>query len=112
MTSYTESLITTKSPFGNSLICEILRLGWNCLNSPINDLRFLNFPSTQLSITGIVFLRLGLGRTGVPRGGSKEPGLGWLGSVGELLILSFLCPRVTSVNPSPCLVDDMVRCKI
>ena len=27
----------------------------------------------------------GLGRTGVPKGGSEEPGLGWLGSVGEPL---------------------------
>ena len=34
-------------------------------------------------------LILGMGRTGVPRGGSEEPDLGWLGSVGELLSLRF-----------------------
>ena len=49
---------------------------------------------------GILFLRFGLGSTGVPKGGSEEPDLGWLGSVGELLALRFLRPRVTSVNPS------------
>ena len=38
---------------------------------------------------------------GVPRGGSEEPALGWLGNVGELLVLRFLLPRVTSMNPSP-----------
>ena len=38
-----------------------------------------------MRMTGIEFLMLGLGRIGVPRGGSDEPGLGWLGSVGELL---------------------------
>ena len=54
------------------------------------DPQFLNFPSTPLSITGILFLRFGLGRTGVPKGGSEEPDLGWLGSVGELLALRFL----------------------
>ena len=91
-TSCTESPITKKSPFGNSLICEIFRQGWNCLNSPINDLQFFNFLSTPLSITGIVLLRLGFGRTGVPRGGSEEPGLDWLGSVGEFLALRFLSP--------------------
>ena len=112
ITSCTESPITKKSPFGDSLICETLRIGWYCLNSPIMDLQFLNFPSTSLSITGILFLRLGLGRTGVPKGGLEEPDLGWPGSVGELLALRFLRPRVTSVNPSPCVVDDMVRCKI
>ena len=57
-------------------------------------------------------LRLGLGRTGIPKGGSEEPGLGWLGSVGKLLAFHFLRPRVTSVNPSPCVADDMVGCKI
>ena len=30
---------------------------------------------TPLNITGIEFFTLGLGRTGVPRGGSEEPGL-------------------------------------
>ena len=39
--------------------------------------------------------------TRVPGGGSEEPGLGWLGSVGELLALRFLLSRVTSMNPSP-----------
>ena len=55
---------------------------------------------------------LGLGRTGVPRGGSEEPGLGWLGIVGELLALRFLRPLVASVNPSPFVIDDMMRCVI
>ena len=96
MTSCTEPLIITKSPFGSSLILEILRLGWYCLNSLISVLQFLNFPSTPLSITGIEFFVLGLGRTGVPRGTGT-----WLGSVVELLALRFLRPRVTSVNPSP-----------
>ena len=41
-------------------------------------------------MTGIVFLWFGLGRAGVPVGGWKEPGLGWLGSVGEPLALTFL----------------------
>ena len=44
--------------------------------------------------------RFGLGRTGVPKGGSEEPDLGWLGSVGDLLTIRFLRQRVTSVNPS------------
>ena len=51
----TESPITKKSPFGNSLICEILGLMWLCLNSPINDLQFFNFRLTPLNITGILF---------------------------------------------------------
>ena len=51
-------------------------------------------------MTGIEFLMFGLGRTGVPKGGSEEPGLGWLGSVGEPLALRFLRSRVTSVNLS------------
>ena len=101
MTSCTESPITTKSPSGSSLILEILRLGWHCLNSPISVIKFLNSSSTPLSITGTEFFTLGLGRTGVPRGGSEEPGLGWLGSVGELLALRFLRPRVISANPYP-----------
>ena len=79
-----------KSPFDNSLICEILSLGWNCLNSPINCLQFRNSSMTPLRMTGIVFLWFGLGRTGVPLGGWEEPGLGWLGSVGEPLALTLL----------------------
>ena len=55
---------------------------------------------------------LALGRTGVPRGGSEEPGLGWLGSVGELLVSGFLRPRITSGNPSPYVTDDMMRSTI
>ena len=47
------------------------------------DLQFWNFPSTPLSITLILFLRFGFGRAGVPEGGSEEPDLGWLGSVGD-----------------------------
>ena len=49
------------------------------------DLQFSNLPSTPQCITGILFLMFGLGRTGVPRGGSEEPGFGWLGSVGKPL---------------------------
>ena len=56
-------------------------------------------------------LKTCLGRTGVPRGGSEKLGLSWLGRVGELLVLRFLRPQVTSVNPSPCVADDMVRCE-
>ena len=96
-----------KLPFDNSLICKILRLGWNRLNSPINFLQFWNSSLTPLRMTGIMFLWFGLGHTGVPRGGWEEPGLGWLESVGEPLALRFLRSRVTSVNPSSW-GDDMM----
>ena len=43
ITSCIESPIATKSPLGSSLILEILRLGWYCLNSPISFLQDLNF---------------------------------------------------------------------
>ena len=33
-----------------------------------------------------------MGLTGVSKGGSVEPGFGWLGRIGELLALNFLCP--------------------
>ena len=50
-------------------------------------------------------------RTGVPKGGSEGPGFGWLGNIGEPLVLHFLRPRVTSsVNPSSRVIDDMMRC--
>ena len=75
--------------------------GWYCLNSSISFLKDLNFSSTPLIITGMMFFLHGLGCTGVLRGDSEEPGLGWLASVGELLALRFLLPRVTSMNPSP-----------
>ena len=68
----------------------IWRLGRYCLSSPISCLQFLVLSWTPLIITGIVILCRGFGRTGVPREGSEEPGLGWLGSVGELLRLTFL----------------------
>ena len=100
MTSCTESPMTTKSPFVSSLILKILRLGCYCLNSPISVLQFLNFSSMPLRITRIEFCILGLGRYRVPKGGSKEPGLGWLFSVGEFMALRFLRLRVTSVNLS------------
>ena len=83
MTPCTESPITKKLPFGSSLILEILKLGWYCFNSPFRVLQFLNFSSTPLNITGIEFFILGLGCTGVLRGGLEEHGLGWLGSIGE-----------------------------
>ena len=54
-----------KLPFDNFLICEILRLGWNCLNSAINFLQFQNSSLTPLRMTRMVFLWFGLGRTGV-----------------------------------------------
>ena len=103
ITCYTELPITKKSPFGNSLICETLRLGLYCLSSPIMDLQFLNFPSTPLSITGILLLRLGLGRTGVPKGGSEKPGLEAWRLIGLMLLAS---TSITSVNPSRCVVVD------
>ena len=93
ITSCIESPIATRSPFGT---LEILRPGWYCLNLPLSILHVLNLSSTPLIITGIVFFLYGLGRTGVPRGG-----LDLLGSIGKLLALRFLLPRVTSVNPSP-----------
>ena len=58
----------------------------------------LNFLLTPLKMTGIEFLMFGLGCTGVPEGGSEEPGYGWLGSIGEPLALCFLRSRVTSVK--------------
>ena len=53
------------------------------------DLQFFNFSWTPLSITGILFLRLGLGRTEVPKGGSAEPGFGLVvdGDLSEYLNL-------------------------
>ena len=59
-----------------------------------------NLHSTEPTLYGVV-----------PRGGSEEPGLGWLGSVGELPALHFLLPRVTSMNPSLWLADNTVDCK-
>ena len=45
------------------------------VKSPISFLQDLNFSSTPLIMTGITFFLHGFGRTGVPRGGSEEPGL-------------------------------------
>ena len=73
--SCTESPIIRKSPFGSSLIWLILRLGWYCLSSPKSCLQFLNFSSTPLMITGILFFKLDDGLTGELSGGSEEPGL-------------------------------------
>ena len=101
-----------KSPFGNSLICEILRLGWNCLYSPISLRQFLCSSLIPLRITEIVFLMLaGFGRVGVPGGSSEEPVFCRVGSVGELMALRFLRLRVTSVNSSSWLTDVMVNLK-
>ena len=50
------ALMIRKSPFNNSLICEILRLGWNCLNSPINFLQFRNPLLAPLRMVGIMLL--------------------------------------------------------
>ena len=91
ITSCMESSIINKSPFGSSLTCETLRLGWNCLNSPITDYHVLNFLSIPLIITGILFLVMeGLGRTGVSGGCSEEPVFCRVGSIGELVALQFL----------------------
>ena len=110
--SCTESPITNKSPFGSSLACETLRLGWCCLNSPITDRHVLNFWSIPLRMTGIVFLRVGgFGRTGVSGGCSEDLVLCRVGSVGELLALRFLRLRVTSVNSSSWLTDGVFRKK-
>ena len=99
-TSCNESPIITKSPFQRALILETLRPGWYCLNSPISCLHVLILLSTPLIITGIVFLRLGRGQTGVSGGGSEEPFFCRVGSVGEPLALCFLRLRVTSENSS------------
>ena len=74
-------------------------MGWYCLNSPCSFFQDLNFSLTPLIMTGIVFFLHGFASMDVPRGVLEEPGL--LGSVGELLALRFLLPRVTSMNPSP-----------
>ena len=39
-----------RSPFGSSLTCETLRLGWCCLNSPMTVRHDLNWESKQLRI--------------------------------------------------------------
>ena len=65
-----------RSPFGSSLTCETLRLGWCCLNSPLTVRDDLNWESIPLRITGIL---LGIvedfGRTGVIGGCSGDLGL-------------------------------------
>ena len=45
-------------------------------------------------ITGILFFTVDDGLTGGLSGGSEEPGLRWLGGVGELRALRFFRPRV------------------
>ena len=58
--------MSKKSPFGNSLIWETLRPGWNCLNSPSSLRQFLCSALIPLRMTGILFLIIaGLGRVGV-----------------------------------------------
>ena len=76
ITSCRVSPIITESPFGSSVILESVRLGWYCLNSPDSFLFVLNFSSTPVIVAGIEFFLRVLGRTGVPRGSSDEPGLG------------------------------------
>ena len=70
--------------------------------------QFVNFTSTPLSITGILFLMVGFGQTGVTGGGSEEPVFCRVGSVGDLTALRFLRLRVTSVNSSSWLTDAMM----
>ena len=43
----------------------------NCLILSISFLQFLNSSLIPLRMTGIEFLMLGFGRTGVPKGGSQ-----------------------------------------
>ena len=63
-------------------------------------------------MTGIVLLKdEGLGRTGVSGGCSDDLVLCGIGSVEELVALRFLRLRVTSVNSSSWLTDDMVKKK-
>ena len=63
-------------------------------------------------MTGIVFLKdEGLGRTGVSCGCSEDLVPCRVGSVGEPVALRFLRLRVTSVNSSSWLTDDMVEKK-
>ena len=63
-------------------------------------------------MTGIVFLKdEGLGRIGVSGGCSEDLVPCRVGSVGELVALRFLRLRVTSVNSSSWLTDDMVKRK-
>ena len=63
-------------------------------------------------MTGIVLLKdEGLGRTGVSGGCSDDLVLCEIGSVEELVALRFLRLRVTSVNSSSWLTDDMVKKK-
>ena len=111
-TSCTESPTTNKSPFASSLTCENLRPGWCCLNSPKTDRQVLNFSSITLRMTGIVFPKdKGLRCTGVSGGSSEDLVLCRVGSVGELVAVCFLRLRVTSVNSSSWLTDDMVKRK-
>ena len=53
-TSCIESPMIRKSPFWSSLIWEILRLGWNCLNSPSNLHQFLCSSLIPLRMTVIL----------------------------------------------------------
>ena len=54
----------------------------------------------------------GLGRVGVSGGSSEDRALCRVdGSVGELVVLRFLRPRVTSVNSSSWLTDGMTKIK-
>ena len=101
--------MVNKSPFGSSLTCETLRLGWNCLNSANSDRHVLNFLSIPLIITGILFLVMeGLGPTGVSGGCSEEPVFCRVGSVGEQVASRFLGLRLTSVNSSSWLTDYVI----
>ena len=109
ITSCMESLIINRSPFGSSLTCETLRLGWNCLNSSIIDGHVLNFLSIPLIIPRILFLVMeGLGQTGVSGGCSEEPVFCRVGGIGELVALCFLRLQLTSVNSSSWLNDCMI----
>ena len=71
------------SPFGGSLACGALGLGWCCLSSPMAVRRDLGWGSRPLRIAGILFGIVGdFGRTGVMggcSGGLVSCGVGGVG---------------------------------
>ena len=105
------------------MYCQRWKIAFSQFLDPVNfetrvglSVHPLAFPFFELinyttDNTGIVFFLVVLGHTEVPRGGSKEPRLDRLWIVGEVTALRFLLPRVTSVNPSPEVADDIVKCR-
>ena len=98
-----------RSPFGSSLACEALRLGWCCLNSPMAVRHGLNWESRPLRITGILFgIVKDFGRTGVMGGCSGDLVSCRVGGVGGPGALRFLRLRCASVSSSSWLAGGMV----